>query len=85
MTKCRVCGNEHSGGCAQFFAEQSAREARAVKPRKVVDTTRSAKPAVVDVAAVVVDRNRDRHRLTPVRREYLRVKQRESRARRRVS
>ena len=52
----------------------------------VVDTP---KPLVVDtslvvdaVASVVVDRNKDRHRKTEGRREYLRLKQRESRRRR---
>ena len=49
---------------------------------QVVDTLKPS-PVVVDAMAnVVVDRNRDRHRKTEERREYLRLKQRESRARR---
>jgi hypothetical protein len=42
----------------------------------VVDSVSHAKPVVVD------DRSGDRHRKTAERREYLRVKQRESRVRR---
>ena len=48
----------------------------------VVDTAEGGKRAVVDMANT---RTRDRHRKTAVRREYLRVKQRESRARRQAA
>lgn len=46
---------------------------------RVVDTARERGGAVVDARA------RDRHRKTAKRREYLRLKQRESRARRRAA
>lgn len=46
---------------------------------KVVDTARERDGAVVD------ERTRDRHRKTAERREYLRVKKMESRARRRAA
>jgi hypothetical protein len=48
----------------------------------VVDTPKPAALVVDAVANVVVDRKRDRHAKTDARKEYLRLKQRESRARR---
>ena len=47
MTKCRVCGNEHTGGCAQFFATSS----RAISPKKAVREAAKAAPNVPNTAA----------------------------------
>ena len=75
--KCRGCGGEHD---PRVRCEVAAR----------VAGIGIARPVVVDVVDVVVDakgavvdtRSRDRHRKTEGRREYLRLKQRELRARR---
>lgn len=42
MTKCRVCGNEHMGGCAQFFASQSS----AKSPKKVAEAPQAKRASV---------------------------------------
>lgn len=67
--KCPDCDTAHHPWQAHVFLVNSA--------KKKLDAL------VVD--SVVVDRNKDRHRKTPERREYLRIKQRESRARRKVA
>jgi len=40
MTKCRVCGNVHSGGCASFFSGTPSR----VTSRVVEETAPSSPP-----------------------------------------
>ena len=83
---CEVCGDRHETYQAHVFRSTTSRvtsrvvkEERVVKPDVVVDTASGGTRAVVDMANA---RTRDRHKKTAARREYLRVKQRESRARR---
>jgi DNA polymerase IIIc chi subunit len=78
MSKCPACDAEaHPSYRAHWF-----RPTTPVANKVVVDTPKPA-PLVVDaVANVVVDRKRDRHAKTEARREYLKLKQRESRQRR---
>lgn len=41
MTKCRNCGDEHSGGCAQFFASQSGVPPKAPQAKASASNTAS--------------------------------------------
>ena len=88
---CETCGTRHHSYQGHVFPATPSRVTKAEKVvvdapvvvDAVVDTVSHAKPVAVDI---VVDRStKDRHRKTAARRLYLRMKQRESRARRRVS
>lgn len=86
---CEVCGDRHETYQAHVFPRSASRVTSPVVEEKpvastkvVVDTASGGTGAVVDMANA---RTRDRHRKTAARREYLRLKQRESRARRRVA
>lgn len=86
--KCRVCHEEH------WLCEDHIWKGEAAKPSElcrspvvvdavpmVVDRQKRA-PVVVDVTiGMVVDRKKDRHAKTEARREYLKMKKRESRQR----
>ena len=88
--KCRNCGGEEwrhicSGSVSSPAPSRVTSQVVAAKPavnkKVVVDTASGGTGAVVDMANA---RTRDRHKKTAARREYLRRKQRESRARRAV-
>ena len=80
--KCRNCGVvEWRHVCAGAISSPTPLRVTLpdVNNKVVVDTASGGTRAVVDA------RTRDRHRKTLQRREYLRLKQRESRARRRAA
>lgn len=79
--RCRVCQSEHWGQVHVWNGEV-AQPSELCRPKVVVDAPKPAQLVVDAVANVVVDRNRDRHAKTDARKEYLRLKQRESRKRR---
>lgn len=70
MTKCRVCGNEHVGGCAQFFASQSS----AAKPdvSKKVEVKKPAPAAKSVSQSATLASSTYRHRDVEARRLYQR-------------
>jgi hypothetical protein len=79
MTKCRVCGNEHSGGCAQFFASASRATRRKVEPpaaKPVVDVANVANTAVAnkDVERVKRWRVANREKYNARERERMRAR-----------
>ena len=91
-----MCHEEHWAREVHVWKGEVLEPSELCRPRVVVDAVKD-EPAVVDrvvdrveptavvvdaMTPVVVDRNKDRHAMTDGRKEYLRKKQREFRARR---
>lgn len=82
-TKCRVCGNEHAGGCAQFFSAGGSRVTQSTKPKRAA--ARAVSQPIPNVPNKAAQRtaawreaNAEKHR------EYMRGLMRSRRAARRA-